>query len=1674
MTNHTKFVCLIHHVNLSKLHNFIRSINCFENATFLIATDKKNITLDSMQNIADLAKLPATLAKADEVLRTNHIYFIDKLDIKIDENQSVFFRDERDNINQNDSLLKSCSDLFKDRLVVVCPHDSPQKVNELELLNKNGSMLIGYAEDNSLQSSKIKENNYFDIVLYDEVILDVIRKYFRSFDLPIEEKFDNHLDRLYLLKIYSLVRKKTRIELNYYKNSTLFRRIHRFISTYHQTNLKSYYYHMLNNEEEIVKLYKYILINVTDFFRDKEIFEYLKDEIVPKIVGNADNTIRIWIPACSTGEEAYSITMLFYDFITKNNINKNLQVFASDILSETISHARKGIYDKSIVNKVPSEFLKKYFFLENDKYTVIEEIKENILFAHQDILNDPPFSNIDFISCRNLLIYFKKIIQNKVLGILNYALKNNAILLLGNSETISDCKKYFGVINNQYKIFSKISDFDKNHFNWNLFYATSKNENLITQKTSENLSLDEIANRYIIERYAPPSVIIDENLDIIFIKGKTAKFLELPDGKTSYNIAKVIKPSLKIPVLNAIRKAQKTNKDFTHHNFQSKQKKHLPNLNISACPISYDNRKTDMIMVSFQEVQTITNNNPCYEMDKESYILELEQELFTSYNDLQATYTELETKNEELKSSNEEITSTNEELRSTNEELETSKEELQMVNKELITSNNLLNIKIEELEEMNEDINNLIHCTQIAVLFLDHQLRIHRFTPVLTEIIPLAEEDIGSILPQHMLDSLHDKIFVAIQNVLENSDIQELEISYKNRIFWTKILPYKTEKNDKHGVVITFVDISEKKAKEKELELFHNQLQKMVEVKTRESIEKERLLNSFFENLDGIAYRCKNDSNWTMLMMSAATLNITEYYPEYFINNKDIKFSDIIFAEDKKLVIDKVAAAVSQKKPFNVQYRIVTKSGEIKWVLDKGKLLPDSNGKEILEGIILDITDRVMAEKELQRAQQHLNTFINASPDMYYLKDADLRYQALNKQLSSYFKIPISEIIGKTDKEVTSPTIAKVFTETDKSAITTLHTHKSIEKIGNNYLGFVNIPIIENEKLIGVAGIVRDITEKIAKENIIIQNEKKYRAMFEMTPVGIAKVNLDFIIKEANQSYCKMLGYTITELLGKSLADITYPEDLEENIKKQSALFKGEIDSFVMEKRFCHKSGKVFWGLLYANLIRDNNGKPAYALGNVIDITERKRYFKKLLEQEKMFRSIYENTITAIAITDTQGIIKQVNSSFLKMIGYDEEEILNENFLDFTYPEDAAAEAEGISKASQSSKTDYRLEKRFIHKDGHLIWVDVSVSIVFKKNEPSFFVAMINDISDRKKIQESLELSEARQRNTLQNIKLAGLMLDDKGNIIFANKYLLNLTGYKWKEVIGNNWFKMFISPENFDEIQAMFDKTIAEQDLNNNHTNYILKKNGERITIRWSNISYLDPKTNRLYITSIGQDVTEQIANENRIKKALAEKEILLKEIHHRVKNNMQTISSLLFQQLNSSDDENVRKLLQENINRIHSMALIHEKIYQSENLMEINLSEYIRSFSRRLLETYKRSNQIIKTDLPLNNIFLAMDQCIPVALILNEIISNSLQHAFAENEEGKITISCEERDKKIKIKVKDNGVGLPDDIDLKTTETLGLYLIYNLSVRQLCGNLEVNNDNGTEFIIEFTKQER
>ena len=654
--------------------------------------------------------------------------------------------------------------------------------------------------------------------------------------------------------VFAMLKSAFGVDFAHYKESTVSRRITRRMVINQIDNLKNYTEFLREHPKELQALFDDMLIGVTSFFREPNTFEIMKAKVYPEILKDRTHEapIRIWVPGCSTGEEVYSIAITLHEFLEeKKTSDLQIQIFGTDVNDRNIEKSRQAIYAKNIEAYVSEKLLKKYFLKVNGNYQIAKFIRDMCIFAKQDITKDPPFSNLDMICCRNVLIYFDPFLQEKIIPILHYALKPNGFLILGESESVGKFTDLFAPMEKKGIMYIKKRAPSIVTFGFEAFPPVARTAQRLKEfeRGDPMAGLRDEIDRIVMSRYAPAMILVNKDLDILIFQGYMAPYILPQSGEASLNVNKMLRDELRLEIQTAIYRAKKENKHVTLEGVVFKANGDTKALNIEIMPVRPEKFEETFYLILFVETPKaphpeiqLARMHEKGKLNKDQQLRDVREELESTKQSLQTIIEEQEATNEELRAAMEEVQSSNEELQSTNEELETAKEELQSSNEELKTLNDELKNRNADLARLNDDLSNLIKNIDTALIMVDGSLKIRKFTPLAEDNLGLITTDVGRSITNIRLNIAVKQLDKMITEVITNLHAVKREVQDQNgRWYELRIRPYITEEKRIDGAVITFIDIDEIKKLEGTLRDHSEHLEELVQEKTGELQKAERL-----------------------------------------------------------------------------------------------------------------------------------------------------------------------------------------------------------------------------------------------------------------------------------------------------------------------------------------------------------------------------------------------------------------------------------------------------------------------------------------------------------------------------------------------------------------------------------------------------------------------------------------------------------------------------------------------------------------------------------------------------------------------------------------------------------------------------------------------------------------
>ncbi|MBD2753398.1 CheR family methyltransferase [Spirosoma validum] len=975
-----------------------------------------------------------------------------------------------------------------------------------------------------------------------------------------------------LRTIIQLLRRSTGMDFGQYKVTTIRRRIIRRTLLYKLDSLNEYADYLRNHPEEASLLYDDLLINVTTFFRDAETMDYVQKVLLPQLVKDKipQEPIRVWVPACSTGQEAYSIAMLLLEVLGDRTLSRTIQIFATDLSESAVAKARMGSYTRGEIMDVSARRLQRFFTKIDDHYRINKAVRDICVFAPHNLLKDPPFSRLDLISCRNLLIYLETPLQRKAIVTFHYGLNPNGYLILGKSETVGTSAPLFSQVEKNYKIFARKNDVDSRAtFTMaprQLDGDSVMNRSVLTSKTigqgngesSGRIAssqgrwgglasdLDKVVDNLLLNQYVPASVVVNQDLEILLFRGSTGLFLEPAPGKASLNLIKMARPSLVFELRNVIHKAQKLNEPVRKSNLEIKVKNKVHYVAIEAVPLETIGEER-LFLIIFEEIEPPVVPTTRTADARNRRIKELEAELTNLREDMRSVIEEQEASNEELQSANEEIISSNEELQSINEELETSKEEIESTNEELLTINQELQVRNDQLSESYQFAEDIFGTIREATLVLDTDLRVKSANQAFYRLFQLHEEETERRLIYELGNRQWDipELRLMLTDII-TSDVQFLgfELTYTSVETGAKILSLNARRvvRQQESILLAIEDITE-----------HRRAQQLV-------IEREAWFHQIADNAPTLIWVTDAQGNITFL--NKEWINYTGRSLEEV---KQHGWVEAFHPDDWAAYIKTYTTHVKAQQPFTVEYRLGRHDGDYHWMLENAQPLFGDNG--LFNGYIGSVADvhlqtemnreldRRVQERATESEQTNLQiiTFVENTPDAITRWDEDLKLLFANSAFVSQTGLPLDELLGKTNAEMGQPdAVAQPYMNKLRQTFRTKQPQEHVNELSTPngtalYYSRI-VPEFGPDGIVrSVLAIARDISDlekarEQARENAfnlqVVLNSSQAAIGF-LKPIRENDTITDFRLVVCNHEFARIAGLPIERLVSRPVSQLS-------------------------------------------------------------------------------------------------------------------------------------------------------------------------------------------------------------------------------------------------------------------------------------------------------------------------------------------------------------------------------------------------------------------------------------------------------------------------------------------------------------------------------------------------------
>lgn len=1248
-------------------------------------------------------------------------------------------------------------------------------------------------------------------------------------------------ERQLLHKVYAQVRARTGRDFSRYKVSTIMRRLQRRMQIYQQEELEDYLKVLRVNPDEVKALADDFLINVTSFFRDGQVFKEIEDRLVPSIFDNKthEEQLRVWSVGCATGEEAYSLAMLLVEEASRRQIAPTLQVFASDLHEHSLSKARDGFYPGDIEVDVSPERLRRFFIKEDGGYRIRKELREMVIFTPHNLLGDPPFSRIDLIVCRNLLIYLKREVQRDIFELFHYAMHPNGYLVLGSSEHLESAD-LFRTENKELSIYAK-RNVAGPELRLPVFPKTQAHfpEEMERPREREQMPFG-LLHQQVVEQFGPPSLLLSLDYQVLHVSETAGRYLKISGGELSRDIFKLIRPEMQLELRTTIFSAREKKQIVRSKPIKISLEGQPRQLIISARSIN--KLGEHVILLIFEEYEasefTTVELSETSDEEKSAHVQALEKELQESRQRMQAVIEEYETSREEMRASNEELQSANEELRSTMEELETSKEELQSMNEELTTLNQENRHKVEELSQMSDDLQNLLAATDIATLFLDKELRILRFTPKLGELFNVRMADRGRPIAHQTHKLGYNNLIEDAQQVLKKLIPIEREVrDQEENIYLARVLPYRTSEDRIDGVVITFVDISSVKEVEDEL---------------RESKEyAESIIETLHEPL-------------LVLSPDLKVKSVNEAFYQHFEVDKDATIGQLIYdlgngqwniPELRKLLED----VLPTNKIFN-DYEVThtfEQIGERVMLLNARRL---DHVQLILLGI-RDITEKKRDMEEVHKSEERFRTVAELVPDLLWRSDTTGETTWLNQRWLNYTGQTLEEARGWGWTKAIHPDDRQRSTENYRRAAETgsqLVQEHRIRRHDGSFRWF----IVRAEPVRDEAGVVQhyfgsatDIHDQRTSADALRVSEERMRITIEAAELATWEWHLESDEVIWNEQHFLLLGMEPGNPL-RTTEDFfrhVHPEDRQ---RVRETLHKAVEEKTVYDTEFraVLEDDSVRWMRGYGRITEEREDKAVKMSGVMFDIHKHKSAEEKVRKSKERLQKAITIPTVGVIFFDLDGRIHDANEAFQRMSGYTLEEFQNGRVRwdELTPPEFTEVTQKSLEEfITKGENTPY--EKQYIRPDGTRWW-GLFAGIRLSEKECVEFVL---DISESKRAEKELHRSEENLAAIFHEAEAGISEISPEGRFLRVNDKLCRIFGRSREEMLQLSIADVTL-PEYLPHSQEALERLLKTAEPESLDKCY-MKADGTKI---WANsaLSLLNHKEKgQPTILAITVDLTEQ-----------------------------------------------------------------------------------------------------------------------------------------------------------------------------------------------------------------------
>jgi len=1167
-------------------------------------------------------------------------------------------------------------------------------------------------------------------------------------------------------ELIEVLRKNAGHDFRHYKTNTLARRIRRRIQVLTMNSVRAYIDFVNSDQDEAHVLSRDLLIGVTSFFRDPEAFESVRNSVLSVLFNRqpADGCVRIWVAGCANGAEAYTVAMLCCEVMDTIASPCGVRIFATDVDQRALQTARRGDYPLAIEDQVSAERLGRFFARHGDRYQVKPEIRELIVFSEHNLINDPPFSRQDLIVCRNLLIYLDPTIQKKLIPQFHSALRPSGFLFLGPSESIVAHGDLFRMVDPRHRISQSKGTTAmapsplKSRADLDGVHAPRP------RQAARTMDLTAGAQKLVLDDFAPRYVVIDESGQILNASTGIDKYVRIAGGDYQNNIVRMAASGLRIGLRTAIAESRTKRRRVVQDNLSITTDNTIQRVMLTVQPMPRQDVDESLFLVVFQDaglpvdLDSFDATAQHHGSDAEALIAQLELALETTRSDLDRTLQDMESANEELKSSNEELLSMNEELQSTNEELESSKEELRASSDAVVRA--------------NEDLENLLHSSQIATVFLDRERRIRCFTPAISEIYELVNADVGRPL-ERIVPNVVDMPPLPDPNSLAEDDVVEDTVRGDSGRFWIRrVLPYQSHTGDADGMVVTFTDVTELRESEERLALALDATSEGAwdwNIETGEVLYSDQWISSLGYTREEVP---PHISFWESIVHPEDLAHTRASLERHFAGRTDT---------------------------FSCENRLRKSSGKYRWNLDRGRIVQrDASGTPLrMVGTDTDISESRRARQKLERAMRQLQTVADAIPPLVAFVDQDQTHHFANAAYAGKFGVPRESIVGEQVRHVVGERIyAEIIPHLQRALNGEQHRQELAlpgdQRGADEFRDITFVPEFDGEHhVVGCHIIAVDVTDRKIREQQLTENESVLRRVIDNTLNFVGILDSDGTLLEANQPALDVAGVAREDVIGRPFWECVW-WSFDENVARRlrdavAEANRGQIVRYDSPIRV-GDNDRITIDFMLAP-VRDGEGRVTHLIPSGVDISERVQQQEQLSDALTRLDISLKVSGAAVWSWDTKLNQPKHNEGLNQLFGFaPAEEPELSKFLERMHKDDRDRVASAIQRSLDEGGP-YKEEYRVILPSGDIRWLRaVGQTRRTPDGQIGDFFGVVSDFTDRKLAEQEVAAREAHLRRVIDHqLGLVGL-IDRRGNLLEVDNESLRIAGLTRDDVIGRNF----------------------------------------------------------------------------------------------------------------------------------------------------------------------------------------------------------------------------------------------------------------------------------------------